>query len=55
MRTDHPIALAMRRALAMFEQACKALLFVELPAIAPARRTIKPTESARRAKGRWQP
>jgi hypothetical protein len=56
MRTDHPIVLAIRQALATFEQACKAFLFAQSPAVAPARRAIKPTESAlRRAKGRLQP
>jgi hypothetical protein len=56
MRTDHPIVLAIRQALAMFKLACEALLFAQLPAVAHARRAIKPTGSAlRRAKGRWQP
>jgi hypothetical protein len=55
MRTDHPIVLAVRQALAMFKQACEALLFGQRPAVAHARRTIKPTESPRRAKGRRQP
>jgi len=55
MRTDHRIVLAIRQALAMFKQACEALLSAQRPAVAHARRPIKRTESARRAKGRWQP
>jgi hypothetical protein len=55
MRTDHPIVLAIRQALAMLGQACAALLFAQRPTVAHARRAIKPTESAPRAKGRWRP
>jgi len=55
MKTDHRIALAIRQTLAMFKQACQALLSGPRPVVAPARRTIKPTESARRVKERWQP
>jgi hypothetical protein len=55
MRTDHPIVLAIRQALAMLEQACKALLFAPRPTVAHAHHTIRPTETAvRRAKGRLQ-
>jgi hypothetical protein len=55
MRTDQRIVLAIRQAVAMFKQACEALLFGQRPGVAHARRTIKRTESARRARGRWQP
>jgi hypothetical protein len=55
MRTDHRIVLAIRQAVATFKQACQAMLFGQRPAVAHARRIIKPIESPRRAKGRWQP
>jgi len=55
MKTDHRIVLAIRQAVATFKQACEALLSGPRPAVAHARRTIKLTESERRAKGRWRP
>jgi hypothetical protein len=53
MKTHHRIVLAIRQALAMFKQACEELLSGPRPEVALARR--RSTESARRAKGRWQP